>query len=455
VKSLPSNGAAEAAVIGSVMQRRELLDELSLKPSDFYDPRHREVYAAVQALFAAHKPVDPSTVSVELERAGKLEGLGGVSFLSELLDQGAPYLGTAAAEVADCALRRRVIERASEVVAAGLSGRVNGEALLDELARALSGLEEGRTDVDPTVELGEQVEGFLVKYTKAHAAAQAGEQVSLKLRTGIGAVDRLLRGGLPKSNAVVLAGRPSMGKSAMARGLADSVNLLGNGIHYFSTEDSLEALIMRQLADAADLDLGKLWELGIGRIEMQALIEVANDLKQRRNWKVEDTRGLHIDKLMRRVARHRKKNNTRLVVVDYAQIVDAPGRSEYEQVSAVSRACSKLAANEGVSVLLLSQISRKSEENDAQRPTMANLKGSGSLEQDAEVVLLLHRPEYYLAKRASDKGDTSQLVEQWRGLGILICEKAKNGPTGEVVLGWDGKSATYRDRASWSKRGAA
>jgi replicative DNA helicase len=455
-KRMPQNVSAEVAVVGSAMVFREVLDAMTLKPSDFYDPRHAAVFAAIQALYSANKPTDLSAVSTELERAGKLAGVGGLAFLAELTAEASPEVSVAVRQVADTALQRRVIQRASEVMTKGLAGGLSGDELLEELERATTGLESSTPD--PTAELGVHAAREFVTYAKALSARQAGEPVSLKLRTGIGAFDRLMRGGLPLCNVTILGGRPSQGKSALARSIASSVNLVScgeDGVHYLSTEDSIRALVLRQLADEADLDLGKLWDLDVSQIDFQRLMACAQDLSKRRGWLVETTRGISAQEIARRVRRHKRANRTKLVVVDYAQIISAPGKTEYDRLTAVSQTLSRMAENEGVSVLLLSQINRDSEKNDANRPTMANLKGSGSLEQDAECVLLVHRPEYYLAKRDADTGSAQERLDRWRGLGLVILEKAKNSPCGEITLSWDAKSATYRDRASWRARGVA
>lgn len=446
MSKLPHNTTAEASVVGAVLVRPSLLDELTLQGAEFYDPRHRTVYACALGLRGQQKPVDHASVCAELERAGKLAPLGGLAFVGELVDAATPYSTThLAREIADCHLQRQVIERASEIATKGLAGGLSGEELLAELERLVSGIQVAGPDT--TVDVGTAYAQLVPEYLRTVEAAERGELVSLKLRTGIAAVDQLLGGGLPKASSVVVAGRPSMGKSAFVRSLADSINQLGGRVHYFSTEDTLRALVYRQLADHGDLDLGHLWSMKLGRLELQRLIAAANDLGERRGWLVQTTRGIRIADLCRQVRRHRRSNKTDLVVVDYAQIISAPGRTEYEQVSAVSRACAELAANEDVTVVLCSQISRESEKSDNKRPTLGQLKGSGSLEQDAEVVLLMHRPEYYLSQRTEDNTPRhQQLLEQWRGLGQVICAKAKNGPTGDAVLAWDAKSATYRDR---------
>lgn len=453
--AVSNNADAEASVLGAVFIRADVLDGIGLAPDDFLDPRHRAVFAAMKAIRARKQPVDAITVEDELQRNGQLAGVGGLAALAQMttLVPTADNVEHYARIVGDHALRRRIATTISEVEAAAAKDDQGGEQLLGALLSALGAVEMPTRDTAMTMR--DASRKYFLELSEAIAAKQRGELASLKLRTCISSLDALLRGGLPIGTATVLAGRPSQGKSALARTIADNVNLAGDGVHVFSAEDTTKAYVMRSLADHADVDLAKLWDLDVTRVEWARVNAAANALYQRKGWLVDDIRGLTIDALKLKTRRARRNNRTRLVVIDYAQIIRGPGKSPQERIAAVSEGASDLAREEGCAVLLLAQLNRESTKREDKRPTLEDLRGAGELEQDADVVLMVHRPEYYLRKQDQNLEQVRRQLELWAGLGQVLCEKAKNGPTGQVALGWDDKCATYRDRGRKPQESAA
>jgi replicative DNA helicase len=449
------NVDAEASVLGAVMLRSDVLDDLALTEWDFFHLPHHALFAAMRTLRARKQPVDAITVSDELQRTGHLAAVGGLSALSEMVRRTptADNVEHYARIVADHALRRRVAIAVAEVEAAAAKDDQPGEQLLGALLTTLGAVELPRRDESLTMR--EAAKKCFLELGQAIDAKRRGEIVSLKLRTGIGSLDALLRGGLPVGNVTILAGRPSQGKSALARSIADQVNAAGDGVHVFSTEDTTKAYVMRALADHGDVDLAKLWDLDVNELEWRRVSVAADTLFQRDRWVIDEARGLTIAELQLRVRRKRRANRTKLVVIDYAQIIRAPGERQHERIAAVSQGAADLAREEGCAVLLLSQLNRENEKREGNRPTLADLRGAGELEQDADVVLMVHRPEYYLRKQDLDDPKVAKQLELWAGLGLVICEKNKNGPTGQVSLGWDAKSATYRDRGRKPQENAA
>jgi replicative DNA helicase len=448
----PNDCSAEAAVIGAVMLRNDALDLVELRADDFYDPRHREVFAAARALQAKRRPIDPVTLESELTRQDKLASIGGMGFLSDLLGSvpSADNIEHYADLVADAALKRRVIVAASEVAARGFRQDVSGEEMLGELHSAATRIDTPARD--SSITMREASLKYFRELSSAMAAKGRGEDVSLKLRTGIATLDALLAGGFPRANAHVIAGRPSMGKSSIARTIAANVNALGGGAHVFSTEDTAKAYVFRQFADEADVDLARLWNLELGRLDWQNVSAAADALYQREGWILDDARGISIADIALKVKRKRRENHTQLVVIDYAQILSGVRGVRYgsveERISAIAKGAADLARQEDVVVLLLSQLNRENTKRDDKRPTMEDLRGSGALEQDADVILMVHRPEWYLRKQDQDDERVRRQLEIWSGLGEVLLEKAKNAPAPQrTVLVWDAKSATYRDRA--------
>jgi len=439
-------------VLGAILLRNEALDQLELRADEFYDPRHREVFAAARVLQAAHKPIDAVTLEAELARAEKLAAVGGIGFLSELLDATptADNIAYYAAAVADSALKRRVIVQASEVAARGFRDDVSGEELLADFYGAATRIEQpGR---DTTTTMRDAARDTYAELERGMQARARGEQPELQLPTGIETLDALLNGGLPRGNMHIIAGRPSMGKSALARGIAASVNRRGGGVHVITTEDTKRSYVRRQLADDADLDLGRLTSLDLDRLEWGHVVAATDDLMRRDRWLLDDVRSVSIADIALKVKRHRKTNRTELVVIDYAQLLAAERGVRYEsrehQVSEIAKKAARLAGDENVVVLLLSQLNRENEKREDKRPTLADLRGSGELEQAADVVLMVHRPEWYLDKlKDSGNSNVDRQLELWRGRGQILLEKGKNMRAPNMtVLQWDAKSATYRDR---------
>lgn len=456
----PHDANAEAAVLGAVILRNDALAQVELRPDEFYDPRHREVFTAVRALQGRKKPIDPVTLEAELTRDGKLAAVGGLSFLSELMDSvpTADNVEHYAALVADAALKRRVIVAASELAARGFREDVSGEELLGDFHSAAGRIEQPTRDT--AMAMREIALETYRELERALAARDRGEQPDVALATGIATLDALLNGGFPRGNMHIVAARPSMGKSALARGIAASVNERGAGVHVFSTEDKRGSYVRRQLADDADVDLGRLTAVNVDRIEWGRVVAASDSLMHRERWLIDDARGISIADIALKVKRRRKENRTELVVIDYAQLLVGERGAKYEsrehQVSEIAKKAARLAGDENVVVLLLSQLNRDSEKRDDKRPTLADLRGSGELEQAADVVLMLHRPEWYLQKQLdAGNANVDRQLELWRGKGQVLLEKGKNMRAPNMtVLQWDAKSATYRDRLPKQGRAA-
>jgi replicative DNA helicase len=456
----PHSADAEASVLGAVLLRNDALDVIELRAEEFYDPRHREVFAAARALQSKHRPIDPVTIEAELERSGKLAAVGGLGFLSELMGSvpTADNVEHYAAIVADAALKRRVIVAASEIAARGFRADLSGEELLGEFYSSATQIEQPTRDSG--VLMADIARETYFELEKSLAARDRGERPDVALATGIATLDALLNGGFPRGNMHIIAARPSMGKSALARGICASANAQGAGVHVFSTEDKRGAYVRRQFADDADVDLGRLTSVGLDRIEWGRVVAAANDLTKRERWMVDDVRGISISDIALKVKRRRKELRTELVVIDYAQLLVGERGVRYEsrehQVSEIAKKAARLAGDENVVVLLLSQLNRDSEKRDDKRPSLADLRGSGELEQAADVVLMLHRPEWYLLKQLeSGNANVDRQLDMWRGKGQVLLEKGKNmRAPNATVLQWDAKSATYRDRIPREGRAA-
>jgi len=428
---------AERAILGAViLSNGEVLDRVSLDPGLFFDPRHRDVAEAARRLHSERKPVD--TISLHDALGPRSPGLG---FLSELLEGvvTADNAGHYAGIVRHHALTRRVAMAAGEILSCGLEG----EELLGKALAVIGRIESHKPDTAKPMR--DVVQAVFKRLDAINAGKQQGRK-AWGLPMGFGELDELM-GGIPPGVVTILAGRPSHGKSSLARSLADNANAEGVGVHVFTMEDSAESYGFRQLADAARMDLQRLRNADIRRGDMDAINFAAGNLNQREGWLVDDSAGLGSAEIAMRVRRHRHRNKTRLVVVDYVQLMrerEARRGDKQDEVAKAAEGMQRLARDEGVAVLLLSQLSRESERRDDKRPMLSDLRESGVLEQIADVVMFAFRPDRYLDPDAKPGSKARQEWDDWAGKGMVIVGKNKHGQTGQVVMAFDAPTATYR-----------
>ncbi|HYF53749.1 MAG TPA: DnaB-like helicase C-terminal domain-containing protein [Salinarimonas sp.] len=427
---------AERCLLGSVFLRPELAGVVELAEGDFYDWKHREVWRAMQELHASRRPANDIALLAEAI-GSRMPAVGGLSFLSDLMashvtpDNYEHYVRL----VTEASLTRRVRSAVAELLASD----AKGEELVSKAFESISGL-LNRTS-DGAVTIGDAVREKLAEITQKLEAKERGEVVAMGIPTGLPKLDEVL-GGLQTGVVTIVAGRPSMGKSSLARTLADNVNRQGYGVHVFSLEHKTDAYTTRALADAARIELGRLRAIDIDRHEYARLLGAGDKLSGRRGWIIDSTSNLSAVQVAMRVRRHRRENGTRMVVVDYVQLLRDRRVRAGERKAMVDVAIEglvELARSEDLALVVLSQLSRDCEKRDDKRPEMSDLRESGELEQVADSVLLLYRDEVY-HKDSKDKG-----------VGEVLIAKNKHGRTGRVRFAWDADTATYRE-LDWRSR---
>lgn len=413
------NRQAERAVIGGVLYDQAALDRVNLAPDDFFHPAHRETFAVCRRLRDESKPIDAITVGDELERAGKLAAVGGLSALTDLYTSrnvaDAHAIEHWAAIVARDALTRRVRRALVDVLGADLEA----DELLGKAFAVLSELHAGRPGSVRTMRQ-------LVLETVTELEDMYNGKIPPGIPTGLRDLDFYL-GGLQRGVLTVIGGRPSQGKSSLARTIADNVSSAGGGVHVFSLEDPARPYCRRAIADNARLELQRIrtpkdWVRG----DLAAIMAAGNRL-QRDCWLVDDTAGLSAAAVAMSVRRHKREINTQLVVVDYVQLLRESGKDKRERIDAGIEGLVRLAREEGVALIAISQLNRDTAKEN-RRPQLNDLKESGTIEEAADAVLLVHRGE------KDGKPDT----------GVSLA-KNKHGRTAWVPLFWDGPTATYRD----------
>lgn len=422
----PQNLEAEEAVLGGILLDKEGMPKVVdiVKPDDFYRPDHGEIYAACMALFDINKPIDIVTLTEELSQAGKLEKVGGASYLSLLVANTASAANIThyAQIVQNKSVLRRLISTANAMAADAFDQDRDAMELLDDAEKKLFSVAErqlGRNFIPIKDVLSESFE----RIDELHKNKGQIRGVP----TGYDKLDDLLAG-LQKSDLVILAARPSMGKTALALNIAVHAAAKEKiPVGVFSLEMSKEQLVDRLLTMEAMIDS---WRLRTGNLEEDdfAKLNYAMGELSEAPLYLDDTPLLSALEIKAKARRLQAEHGLGLIVVDYLQLMEGRGRggnemNRVQEVSDISRSLKSLARELKVPVLALSQLSRAVESRPgAKIPQLSDLRESGSIEQDADVVIFIYREEYY-------EPDTEK-----KGIAQLLIRKHRNGPVGEVDL---------------------
>ncbi len=424
-KPLPSSTDSERVILGAILLDNQLISHAieQLQPDDFYSPLHRRIYKAMTNLFERGITIDPILIGEELKKEGQLDAMGGVSSITNLT-YGLPHfsdISTYTKVVHDKAVVRNLIRVCNQITSEALSEEDDAETILDHAEQAIFAIADARTrqgfsSVKP---IAEAVLAKVQEYAKRESHALTG------LSTGFRELDQMTSG-LQPSDLIILAARPSMGKTALALTIAQNAAILENAVvAIFSLEMSKEQLVMRMLSSEARVDAQRFRTGFLNREEWGRLAGAIVTLSEARIF-IDDTPGispLEMRAKLRRLVAEQKKLD--LVVVDYMQLMSGSGRqndNRQQEVSKISRELKGLAKELQVPMIALSQLSRAPEARNPPRPQMSDLRESGSIEQDADVVTFIYREEYY------NKSDENM------GIAELLISKQRNGPTGTVKM---------------------
>jgi len=420
---------AEVAVLGGMLidgdavpKAVEIVDD-----SMFYREAHRRIFRAMARLFQRGQVVDPITVGEELKKNDELEQVGGMAYLAELLDAvpTAANIEYHARIVRERAVLRRLIDAASQIIRdAYETGEKTVEQVLDEAEQRIFQVAQTH-DREGFV----WIKKILYDAFERIEAIQSAAGGVTGVPTGFPDLDDMT-GGFQKGDLIILAARPSMGKTAFVTGVALHAAIVHQvPVAVFSLEMSREQIVQRMLCSEALVDLGRLLRGRLTDDDYVRLAQAAGHLNSAPIW-IDDSGALSVLE-MRAKARRLKADQPELglIIVDYIQLMHATGRAENRQqeVSEISRGLKALAKELSVPILALSQLSRAPEQRADHRPQLSDLRESGSLEQDADLVMFLYRPEYYVTPlEAQEKG--------LEGRAELIIGKQRNGPTGIIEL---------------------
>ncbi len=477
-RALPANVEAEAAFLGAVLIDNRVIEELQtpLTPLHFFEPVHGRIYERIQQLLDRKAVVTPVTLKPYFEADESLKELGGASYLARLTADGQGLLAPRelAEQIYDLALLRELVSVGRNLVTAAMDTSESVAPLeqIEQAEAALYSVAEGAST-------GSEAQSFSLAtrtaITAIEKAFNSGGHISGKT-TGLTSINEKI-GGLHDSDLIILAGRPGMGKTSLAtniafnaadrlrRDLADGIaadKSVGAATAFFSLEMSADQLATRILAEQSGISSEALRMGKISREDFQQLSFASQRLAELPLY-IDDTPALSIAALRARARRLKRRHDIGLIVVDYLQLLQGTGRANenrVNEISEISRGLKTLAKELSVPVIALSQLSRAVEQREDKRPMLSDLRESGSIEQDADMVWFVFREDYYVMSREPKQpvdGDDAKTHEQhatWQaemervyGLAELIVAKQRHGATGKVRLRFEPRITRFSDLA--------
>ncbi|WP_087139224.1 replicative DNA helicase [Brevundimonas diminuta] len=477
VSSMPHNLEAEQALLGSLMFDNAVFERLSdrLRGSHFYEPFHQRLFDAIEDHIRQGLLAEPTILMERFKQDPAFQEFGGLRYLADLVDRAPPAANAPdyARVVYDLALRRDLIRIGGEII----KEAPNPETPADEQ------IEQAEQTLYSLAETGKPSSGFVsFSHALSGAVEMAGEAYQREgklagLATRLDDLDQKL-GGLHPSDLLILAGRPSMGKTALATNIAFNVarnyrweptpeggrkTVDGGVVAFYSLEMSAEQLAMRILADASGVSSDKLRKGEIDASDFGKIRDAAIEIGESPLY-IDATGGLSISKLAARARRlKRMENGLDLIVVDYLQLVttgDNSQKNRVQEVSEITGGLKALAKELNVPIIALSQLSRQVEQREDKRPQLSDLRESGSIEQDADCVMFVYRESYYLGRAEPREGTEEHLkwqedMDRLQHQAEVVIGKQRHGPIGIVKLAFDSNTTRFGNLANDGRYGSA
>ncbi|MBC7232109.1 MAG: replicative DNA helicase [Chloroflexi bacterium] len=429
----PQNIEAEQSVLGSLLIDREAIIKVApfLQPGDFYREAHGQIYAAILDLHERREPADFITLCDELERRGQLDAVGGPSYLTSLINSvpTSIHVEHYARIVERTAILRRLIEASGKIAALAYEEAEDVDEVVDRAEQILFDVSQRRISRGLT-----PIKRILTEYYDRieYLHQHQGEMVGLP--TGFIDLDRLL-GGLQRSDLIIVAGRPGMGKSSFGMTLAHNAALKHNAVvAFFSLEMSAEQLVQRLIAGETGISSQRLRIGDIRDIEWDKFVKATGTLAEIAIF-IDDTPSPSPMEIRTKCRRLAAEYGLDLVIIDYLQLMRSGVRSEnrVQEISYISRALKALARELNVPVVAMSQLSRAVESRQDKRPILSDLRESGSIEQDSDVVIFIYRDEMY-----NENTDRKNIAD-------ILVSKHRNGPTGQISLRFVSEQTKFVD----------
>lgn len=445
LRVVPHNVDAEKALLGAIILKPEVIHDVSaiIYLESFYADKHREIYRAIFEIFAKGDPIDLLSVSTRLKSNGQLDRIGGASYLAELIES-VPAAGNAvyySTEVQKKASLRGLIHAADDIAEMGYSDPDNIDAVLDQAEKKVYEV-TNQTTLQKFITIG----SALTEAWDRFEHLSANHEDIRGVPTGFPSIDNILAG-LQKSDLIILAARPSMGKTTFALDLARNAAVqYKKSVGIFSLEMSAQQLVDRMLASEAGVDS---WKLRTGKLKSDQEFEAVQAAMARlseASIHIDDQPGTNILKMRSSARRLHHEHGLDLLIVDYLQLMSPTASkssdSMVQQVTEISRSLKILARELDVPVLALSQLSRAVEQRGG-KPRLSDLRDSGSIEQDADVVMFIHRED-----KINKESDRPNIAE-------ILVEKHRNGPVGSAELYFDAKHVRFLSLDNQHSKNAA
>ena len=435
-KPLPNNLDAERSVLGAILLDNHALNAAieNLRAEDFFLDQHRRVFTQMIALGESQQAIDLVTLTEELHRRGDLEAAGGAPYLASLAD-GMPKVSNIehyARIVKEKAMLRNLIHTTHNFQQHAFEGEDGADAILDNAESSIFALAEDRVKAG-LVSIKDVVKD---NFERLERIFREGKSIT-GISTGYGELDKLLSG-LQPSELIILAARPSQGKTALALNFAENIAIRGGEpVAIFSLEMSKESLLQRLIASVAQIDAHKFRTGHLSKEDWRRMTEALGGISSAPVW-IDDAGSNSVLEIGAKARRLMRDKGLKLLIVDYLQLITARGRfnSRQEEVSSISRNLKGLAKELKIPVLVLSQLTR-APEREERGPQLSDLRESGAIEQDADVVMFIYRPNFYKVDAAPEERDQAD---------ILIA-KQRNGPTDKVKFVFRSRLTRFEEAA--------
>jgi len=421
-RPLPHNLEAERAVLGAILLNAESIHNAVefIKDTDFFRDAHRRIFEKMLGLMERGQAIDFITIKDELTRSGELDQVGGPAYVASLVD-GLPHgvnVGDYARIVKQKSTLRSLIQSANRVLSSAYHAEEDAEVIIDEAEREIFAIAEGSIH-GGFVSMRDLASASFAMVEQAHAR----KQLITGVPTGFIELDEMMAG-LQPSDLIIVAARPSMGKTSLVLNMAQHVGTKTDmTVGFFSLEMSKEQLFLRMLTSEAGIDSHRLRTGFLGERDFPKLTTALETLGRARIF-IDDTASIGVLEMRAKARRLKAEHALDLIIIDYIQLMQGRGRFENRvtELASISRGLKGLAKELQVPVVVLSQLSRAPEQRPSKRPQLSDLRESGALEQDADVVIMIYREDMYEA------------TEENQGIAELIMAKQRNGPTGSVRL---------------------
>ncbi|MFD1694516.1 replicative DNA helicase [Roseibium aestuarii] len=466
----PHNAEAERQLLGAILVNNETFYRVSdfLEPFHFFVPQHQEIYEKVGQLIRAGKTASPITLKTFYPADAKIADLSATQFLLRLAADAASIINAEdyGRTIYDLAMRRNLIRIGEDMVNIAYDAPIDVPPAqqIDDAERRLFELAETGRSEGGFIAFGEA----LTETIEMAQAAYHREGALSGISTGLMALDKLM-GGLQHSDLIVLAGRPAMGKTSLVTNIAYNVaqayqaeeqqdgtikTVNGGVVGFFSLEMSAEQLATRIISEQAEISSSKIRRGEISEAEFEKLAACAQ-IMQTVPLHVDQTGGISIASLVARARRLKRQRGLDLIIVDYIQLLSGTSKTagnRVQEITEITTGLKALAKELNVPIIALSQLSRQVENRDDKRPQLSDLRESGSIEQDADVVMFVYREEYYLSKTEPEEGTPEyevwrDKVERVKGKAEVIVAKQRHGPTGTAALHFEGQYTRFSDLA--------